>query len=87
MNLPEYCLINLFKKLPLKAFHCEIQNDFDAIQREEKAYKPIPVIRQITTEMVQKNYQKIKEEAQELANAEIQRMMSDPELEQYLINK
>lgn len=75
------------QKLPLKAFHCDIQNDFSAIEREEKAYKPIPVIRQITPDMVQKNFQKIKEEVQEIANAEIQRMMNDPVLEQYLVNK
>lgn len=75
------------QKLPLKAFHCEIQNDFDAIQAEEKAYKPVPVIRQINNEMVQKNYQQIKEEVQEIANSEIQRMMNDPELEQLVVSK
>lgn len=73
------------QKLALKAFHCEIQNDFDAINAEEKSYQPIPVIRKITPEIVHRNYQQIKEEIQAIANAELQRMMNDPQLEQYII--
>jgi hypothetical protein len=75
------------QKLPLKAFHCEIVNDFDAINREEKQYKPIPVIRQVDQAMVDQNFAQIKQEVQDIAFSEIQRMMADPELEGLIIKK
>lgn len=75
------------QRISLKAFHCEIQNDFDAIQREEKGYKPIPVIRQVNNVMIQRNYRQIKDEVQDIVDTEIQRMMNDPELETLIISK
>ncbi len=71
----------------LKAFHNKIQNDHAALAAEEKAYKPIPVIRKIDSQMVQRNYNQIREEVQEIVNAEIQRMMNNPELERLIVRK
>ena len=65
--------------IQLKAFHCAIKNDHDALKTEEESYKPIPVIRKITPEMVQRNYTAIREEVQEIINAEVQRLMNNPE--------
>ncbi|WP_316800207.1 conjugal transfer protein MobC [Pedobacter frigidisoli] len=48
------------EKVSLKMFHCEIQNDHEAIAREEKAYKPIPTIRNVSSEEIRGNYEKIK---------------------------
>nr|WP_121269868.1 conjugal transfer protein MobC [Pedobacter schmidteae] len=73
--------------IELKAFHCQIVNDFDAINREEKAYKPIPVIRDVSEEMVYANYMQIKQDIQDLVSSEISRMLADPELEHLVINK
>src|SRR5690606_28251855 len=75
------------EKINLKAFHCEILNDHEALAAEEKSYQPIPVIRKINNILVQRNYQQIKEEVQEIVNAEIQRMMNDPELEGLVVKK
>ena len=75
------------QKIELKAFHCEIQNDFPAIEREEKSYKKIPVIRQVDQKMVQQNYLQIKQDIQDIMQLEIQRMLSDPELEHLVIRK
>lgn len=71
----------------LKAFHNKIQNDHSALAAEEKAYKPIPVIRKIDSQMVQRNYNQIREEVQEIVNAEIQRMMNNPELERLIVKR
>ncbi|MET7000655.1 conjugal transfer protein MobC [Chitinophaga defluvii] len=71
----------------LKAFHCQIVNDFDAINVEEKNYKPIPVIRQVTQEDVEDNYNRIRQDIQDLVASEIERMLSDPELEALVIRK
>lgn len=75
------------QKIDLKAFHCQIQNDFDAINREEKAYQPIPVIRLVDDEMIQKNYQQIKQDIQNIRNSEIELLLSDPSTEHLVIRK
>src|SRR5699024_9943887 len=49
-------------KIDLKAFHCEIQNDHEALKREEKSYKDIEPIRKIDNAMVQRNYLQIKQD-------------------------
>lgn len=74
-------------RIHLKAFHNEILNDHAALAAEEKAYKPIPVIRKIDSQMVQRNYNQIREEVQEIVLAEINRMMNDPELERLVVRK
>lgn len=75
------------ERIHLKAFHNEILNDHAALSAEEKAYKPIPVIRKIDIQMVQRNYNQIREEVQEIVHAEINRMMNDPELERLVVKK
>jgi len=48
------------QKITLKAFHAEIINDDEAIRKEEERYKPFPIIRTVTPELVRNNYLKIK---------------------------
>lgn len=73
--------------IELKAFHCNIINDHAALKAEEESYVPTPVIRKITNDMVQRNYLQIKQQAQEIVQSEIQRMMNDPTLEHLIIRK
>ncbi|PSK90860.1 conjugal transfer protein MobC [Taibaiella chishuiensis] len=75
------------QRMELKAFHCEIVNDFDSINKEEKAYKPIPIIRKVDNAMVQRNYIQIREDVQDLVSSEIERMNNDPALQHLVINK
>lgn len=75
------------EKIALKAFHAEILNDHQALKSEEERYKPIPLIRQVDNALVQRNYTQIKQEVQEIVQAEIQRMMNDPELEGLVVRK
>jgi hypothetical protein len=58
-------------KIDLKVFHNEIQNDHEALKKEEQAYKPIPVTKNITAEEIEENYLKIKREIEELINMEL----------------
>nr|WP_134088005.1 conjugal transfer protein MobC [Olivibacter sp. XZL3] len=75
------------QKIPLKAFHCEIQNDFDAIEAEEKAYAPIPVIRQVDAPMVKANYEQIRQDVKDIVSMEIERMINDPALRHLVVKK
>lgn len=70
------------QRIELKAFHCEIQNNFNAVNREEKAYKPTPV----TFEMVQRNYSEIKQEVSDLVETEMEIIRNSPDLEHLLID-
>jgi len=66
-------------KIELKIFHNAIQNDHELLKKEQERYKPIPVVRQVTNAMVQKNYAQIRQEIEDLINAEMERIMADPE--------
>src|SRR5690606_8751009 len=65
-------------KIDLKAFHCEILNDHNALKAEEDDYEPIPIIRQVDAGMIQRNYLQIRQDVIDIANAEIESMKADP---------
>lgn len=60
------------QKIELKAFHCELKNDFSAIEAEEKPYKRIPIIRQVDQAMVMRNYHQIQEDVKNIVNSEME---------------
>ncbi len=74
-------------KIDLKAFHCEIQNDHEALKREEKSYKDIEPIRKIDNAMVQRNYLQIKQDIQDIIQSEMERMLNDPEQSHLVVKK
>jgi hypothetical protein len=73
--------------IELKAFDCEIKADFDAINREEEEYLEIPVIRQVDQAMIQRNYLQVKQDIQDIANAEMERILNDPALSHMVLKK
>jgi len=62
------------QKIQLKVFHSEIQNDPEAIAKEEAEYKAIPLIDYVSPEDVEENYRKIKLEVVQLVKAEIDKI-------------
>jgi hypothetical protein len=74
-------------KIALKAFHCEIQNDHDALKKEEEAFLPIPEIRKVDQLMIQRNYNQIKQDVQDIIDTEMERLSSDPALARLIIKK
>ena len=75
--------------------HCEIVVDAEKVRREEKAYKPIPVITDFTDEngkdcmkeMIQENYNRIKADVKQIVADELQRIQNDPALAHLLQQK
>ncbi len=65
-------------KIELKIFHNSISNDHEALKREQVNYKPIPIVREVNNTIIQKNYTQIKQEVEDLVNAEMERIMGDP---------
>jgi len=66
------------QKIELKSFHANILNDHDALSCEQDSYKSIPVVREVTLGMIQQNYLQIRQEVENLVNAEMERILNDP---------
>ncbi len=86
---------NFNERIEQKIFHCEIVVDAERVKREEKAYKPIPVITDFTDEdgkdcmkeTVQANYRRIKEEVKQIVADELERIANDDNLKHLLQQK
>lgn len=74
-------------KIELKAFHCEIINNHQAIKHEQDNYKDIEVIRKLDEGMVQRNYLQIKQEVQEIIQSEMERLWNDPAMRHLVVRK
>lgn len=74
-------------KIELKAFHCEIQNDHEALKREESAYREIEPVRKIDQVMVQRNYELVKQDVQEIIHSEIEVLLADPARAHLVVRK
>jgi len=74
-------------KIQLKTFHCEIINDHDGLKKEQASFKPIPVIKNLNNALVQQNYLQVKQDVEDIIQAEMERLMNDPELEHLVIKK
>lgn len=74
-------------KIELKAFHCEIINDHEALKKEQVDYKDIEVIRKVDSTMVQRNYLQIKQDVQDIIQSEMERLLNDPALVHLVIRK
>lgn len=59
------------QKIELKMFHAEIQNDHEAIKKQDESFKPLPTVRKITDMEIQSNYIKIKEDIAGLVEKEL----------------
>lgn len=75
------------EKIELKTFHCEILNDHEALRKEQESFKPIPVIRNINSSIVQRNYLQVKADVVDIIDTEMQRLMEDPALVHLVIKK
>ena len=79
---------NFSERIEQKIFHCEIVVDSEKVRREEKAYRPIPVITDFRDEngndrmkeMIQENYNRIKAEVKQIVADELQRIQNNPAL-------
>lgn len=74
-------------KIELKTFHCEILNDHDALQKEEAGFKEIEPIRKIDQSTVQRNYEQVKQDVQEIIQSEIEVLLADPARAHLVVRK
>lgn len=83
------------QKIKQKFFHAEIVVDIDKVNKESKAYKPIPILtdfidpetgEDMYKEIIDANYYRVKNEIEKLMNDEITRITNDPNLYHLLVN-
>jgi type IV secretory pathway TraG/TraD family ATPase VirD4 len=74
-------------KIDLKAFHCEIINDHDALKKQTDSYQEIPLVRKLDNAIVQRNYLEIKQDVQRIIQSEIERLLNDPALIHLVLKK
>ena len=74
-------------KIGLKAFYCSILNDHASIKEEEKSYRDIPILRKLDTSIVQRNYLQVKQDVQDIIQAEMERVLGDPALGHLVVRK
>lgn len=79
---------NFDERMEQKIFHCEIVVDNEQVKRETANYQKIPVITNFVDEegedmmktMIQENYDRIKNEARQIVEEELERIKNDPVL-------
>lgn len=70
-------------KIKLKMFHSEIQNDHEAIAKEEHQYKEIPIVAKVTAQEIQDNYDLIKSEVLHIIRTELNTIKAEQDLNAY----
>ncbi len=75
------------QRIVLKAFHAEIKNNHQAIAKQQNNYQPLPLIREVTHEMVEKNYELIRQQARQIIDITLDRMYRDPALSHLIVCK
>ncbi len=62
-------------------------NDHRALENESKMYKEIPEICKVDNAIVQRNYQQIKQEVQDIIQSEMEKILNDPARENLVVRK
>jgi hypothetical protein len=75
------------QKIELKAFHCQILNDHEALKKEQDSYKEIPAIKKLDNTIIQRNYLQIKQDVQDIVQSEMERLFNDPGSNHLIIKK
>lgn len=73
--------------ISLKAFHARIINDPHSLNAQRERYLPIPIVREITPQVVQENYNMIRQEIQDLVDVLMDQVLNTDALKGFLVKK
>lgn len=71
----------------LKSFHCNIINDHEALKNESEAWVNIPEICKVDNAIIQRNYQQIKQDVEDLIESQMQLILNEPGKESLIVKK
>lgn len=75
------------QKIKLKMFHAEIQNDHKKIAEEEKNFKPVPKVSDVSYGDIIENYMNIKREVDLIFETELANMVNGPSSAEKIIDE
>ena len=64
-----------------------VLNDHEALKKEQKNYKEIPVFKKLDNAMIQRNYFQIKQDIQDIVESQMEVLLNDPSMKHLIINK
>jgi type IV secretory pathway TraG/TraD family ATPase VirD4 len=71
----------------LKAFYCQVLNDHEVLRKEQENYKEIAEFKKLDNLIIQRSYLQIKQDVQDLAQWQIQVLLSNPSMKHLIIKK
>lgn len=74
-------------KIELKTFNAEVLNDHNAIAPEQKSYKDLPPLSNVSHKEILDNYLQIKKDILTMLQNEIERVMDTPDLADLIVKK
>ena len=57
------------------------------MKKEKESYKPLPFVRKVDRAVIENNYQQIKKDVENIADAVLQELLSDPDKSHLIIKK
>lgn len=75
------------RKMQLKAFHCEVQADFEKINEQEKSFEPLPVVRKLSQFEVQDDFNAVHKDVENILTTQLDKMSKSPALSRLIIKK
>lgn len=75
------------EKIELKTFHAEIINDHKALNQEQAAYLPLPIIAKVNQEAINANYLQIKKDVAGIVADVLENMLNSPEMAALVVSK
>jgi hypothetical protein len=73
--------------IDLKAFHCRILNDPKALKKERQSSMPFVTGINVDQVVIQRNYQQIKVDSEEIAETVLEGLLNDPAREHLVVKK
>lgn len=73
--------------IELKTFHSTVQNDHETLAQEKESFVDLPMVRKVDAAEINKVYQQIKLDVQQIIDDVFEKIMSDPAMEHLLMKK
>jgi hypothetical protein len=70
-----------------KAFHARLINDPAALKLEKDTFLPLPTVRKVTPQMIQNNYQAIKQDVQDIVDLLMEQVLNTDSMKGFLVKK
>jgi hypothetical protein len=75
------------QRMELKAFHCELINDPEALEREQRSFVELPKVRDVDEKVIKENFVKVKQDVRDIYDDILQELENDPARAYLIVRK